>query len=286
MCELMGMSFERPASADFSIREFALRGEENADGWGLGWYPDRSLAIVKEPVKWRESRYAGFLEGYPDLQSRLYIAHVRHKTVGAEPTRADTHPFAREWAGREYCFAHNGTLLDFGSLPLGRFRPLGATDSEHAFCHLLEEVARRGRPLDDEEDWRWLYGKFAALNRMGKFNCLLADGERLFAYHDVNGWKGLNFRKVRLRAGEVRRIEDPDLAIDLEGGETNDGIVIATRPQGDAGWHGVRLGELLVLDGGALRFSSHRPRHEEGADAPGVAIAVTAPARTSPRRTG
>ena len=52
MCELMAMSFEAPISADFSLREFAARGEENPDGWGLGWYPDRSLAIVKEPVKW------------------------------------------------------------------------------------------------------------------------------------------------------------------------------------------------------------------------------------------
>ena len=25
-------------------------------GWGLGWYPDRSLAIVKEPVRWGASR--------------------------------------------------------------------------------------------------------------------------------------------------------------------------------------------------------------------------------------
>ena len=276
----MGMSFDRPASADFSIREFALRGEENADGWGLGWYPDRSLAIVKEPVKWGESRYAGFLESYPDLRSRLYIAHVRHKTVGHEPTRADTHPFAREWAGREYCFAHNGTLVDFADLPLGRFRPMGETDSEHAFCHILEEVARRGRPLDAEDDWRWLFGKFADLNRMGKFNCLLADGERLFAYHDVNGWKGLNVRKVRLGTGEVRRIEDPGLAVDLDGEGGNDGIIVASRPLSPSGWHPVRLGELLVLERGAIRFSSHRPRHESEAGPAEVT------GRISPRRTG
>src|SRR5205814_6028589 len=50
MCELLGLSFARPLSADFSIRIFALRGAENADGWGLAWYPDRSLSIVKEPL--------------------------------------------------------------------------------------------------------------------------------------------------------------------------------------------------------------------------------------------
>ena len=52
MCELMGLSFERPLAADLSIRAFGTRGEENADGWGLAWYPDRAAAIVKEPIKW------------------------------------------------------------------------------------------------------------------------------------------------------------------------------------------------------------------------------------------
>ena len=52
MCELMGLSFARPISADFSIREFAGRGMENAEGWGLVWYPDRAVAVVKEPVRW------------------------------------------------------------------------------------------------------------------------------------------------------------------------------------------------------------------------------------------
>ena len=102
MCELMGMSFQRPVSADFSIREFALRSVENADGWGLAWYPDRSLALIKEAVKWRSSKHTGFLESYPEVRSRIYLGHVRHKTVGGEVTHADTHPFARELRGSEH----------------------------------------------------------------------------------------------------------------------------------------------------------------------------------------
>jgi predicted glutamine amidotransferase len=62
MCELMGLSFAKPIAADFSIRVFALRAAENADGWGLAWYPDRSLALVKEPLDWRTSAHSRFLE--------------------------------------------------------------------------------------------------------------------------------------------------------------------------------------------------------------------------------
>ncbi len=261
MCELMAMSFDAPISADFSIREFAARGEENADGWGLGWYPDRSLAIVKEPVKWGDSRYAGFLESYARLQSRIHIAHVRHKTVGDEPSHAETHPFARELAGRDYCFAHNGTLAGAAwDLRLGAHRPVGGTDSERFFCHLLGEITARGAALDGEADWRWLHQTLASANRLGKLNCLLSDGLRLFVYHDANGWKGLNFRKVRVHDGQDRHFGDASLSVDIKGQAVNHGFVVATCPLSPSGWHSFGLGELIVFERGEIRHSSHRER--------------------------
>lgn len=253
------MAFAKPISADFSIREFALRSEENADGWGLAWYPDQSLAMVKEPVGWRSSPYTSFLETYPHLQARIYIAHVRHKTTGSVATHADTHPFGREVAGQDFCLAHNGTLEgDFWDLPLGRFRPVGDTDSEYLFCHLLEEVAQRPNLLQREEDWRWLRDKLAALNRWGKLNCLLSDSERLFCYHDASGYKGLHRRAVHIQDNEIRRFQDATVTIDLAGDSVNQGFVVATRPLSGSGWQSFHPGELIVLEGGTLRFSSER----------------------------
>jgi glutamine amidotransferase len=258
MCELMGLSFAKPISADFSIREFALRSEENADGWGLGWYPDQSLAVVKEPVQWRASAYTGFLESYPDLLASIYIAHVRHKTTGGAAKHADTHPFGRELAGRDFCFAHNGTLEGgFWEMSLGRFRPVGDTDSEYLFCYLLDEIARRPTLLDGDEAWRWLSEKLVALNRWGKLNCLLSDGRRLLCYHDARGYKGLHVREVYIRDNEIRRFEDAAVTIDLAGESVNHGFVVATRPLSSSGWRSFHHGELLVFEQGNLRFSSH-----------------------------
>jgi predicted glutamine amidotransferase len=259
MCELMGMCFSRPISADFTIREFALRCQENADGWGLAWYPDRSLAVIKEPVRWQMSQFTGFLEKYQSLLSPIYIAHVRHRTVGSEPTHADTHPFARECKGREYCFAHNGTLTNLSeAFALGRYHPIGSTDSEYIFCHILEGVAAREHELDSEPDWRWLHDKLTALNSRGKLNCLLSDGQRLFAYRDAAGFKGLSFRKVNIRSHETRRFEDQEFQVSLGGEPANHGFVIATQPLSPHGWHELRAGELIVLEAGNICFSSHR----------------------------
>ena len=269
MCELLALSFASPVSADFSLREFAARGEENPDGWGLAWYPDggRAVALVKEPVRWNASPTAGFLAANPTLSSRIHLAHVRHKTVGAAPNHADTHPFTRELGGRDYVFAHNGTLHGRSwDLTLGRFQPLGVTDSERFFCHLLHELPGQSSsapPLATAADWAWLHGKLAATNRLGKLNVLFADGDRLFVYHDVNGWKGLNFRQVRIRDGQPRHFGDDDLALGLETpsgtSQANLGFVVATRPLSATGWHSFHLGELLVFDRGQVVYSSHRP---------------------------
>lgn len=261
MCELMGLAFARPISADFSIREFAHRGEENADGWGLAWYPDQSAAVVKEPVQWASSKYTGFLEQYDRLSSPIYIAHVRHKTTGGAPTHADTHPFSRELGGRNYSFAHNGTLVGLADIHvLERFRPIGGTDSEYAFCHILDQLANRGGALDDEASWKWLHGKLAKLNQLGKLNCLLSDGRRLFCYHDSARYKGLTLRRVGIRNKETRRFEDSNFKIDLEGEDSNRGYVVATCALSTAGWSPLEGSELIVFERGEIRFSSHPGR--------------------------
>jgi len=258
MCELMGMSFARPLSAAFSIQTFAPRSAENPDGWGLAWYPDQAAAIVKEPVKWGESNFARFLETYPSLRSSLYIAHVRHKTVGNAPCHADSHPFSRERGGREYCFAHNGTLLDpVWTLPTGHYTPLGNTDSEQGFCHLLHTLDERGGTLDDEESWRWLHGELSRLNSYGKFNTLFSDGVHLFCYHDLGAWKGLTFRPMILDQ-DHRRLSDETVDVSLAGAGPNVGYVVATCPLDDSNWRKFHVGELIVFSEGIARFSSHR----------------------------
>lgn len=260
MCELMGLSFDRPISADFSIREFAMRDTENANGWGLAWYPDRSLTIIKEPLEWRQSSHTKFLETYQGLRSRIFLAHVRHKTTGGLPTHADTHPFSRELSGREFCFAHNGTLADFRDLPLSRFQPVGGTDSEHVFCHLLAKIAERDDLLNTQSSWQWLFQQLSDLNVHGKLNCLMSDGQRLFCYHDTSAWKGLKLRNVHIREGQARRFEDESFAVNVkkdgEAMQVNAGYVIATSALSKTGWNNFQPGQLIVLEGGTVCFSS------------------------------
>ena len=109
---------------------------------------------------------------------------TRPSTV--EPRRTRT-PFSRELGGRSWVFAHNGKLPGVTEDPrftLGRFRPIGETDSEHAFCFLLDRVARarEGRDLEPDELVGVLHKPVDMLGELGELNLLMSDGVHLVAF--------------------------------------------------------------------------------------------------------
>jgi glutamine amidotransferase len=294
MCELMGMSFAKPVVANVSIQAFSERSIDNADGWGLAWYPDRSLAMIKQPTRW-SVQHNQLLEHYPGLLSATYVGHVRQRTVGSTPTRADTHPFSRELNGREYCFAHNGTLTgDFWHRPLGRFRPIGHTDSEFVFCLLLAELENFGHLADELDNhdgepsrvsgrvngngtqpgrlrnsarrakttWQWLHQYLLRLNDYGKLNCILTDGEAMLVYRDKNGWKNLTYRSIFLHEDSQHHFSDATVAVNLEATPVNHGVIVATNPLSVEGWEQFLPGELKVLQAGAIVFTERPGLHE------------------------
>lgn len=258
MCELLGINFDRPVSANISISAFGKRWTENADGWGLAWYPDRSLAVVKEPLAWGQTPYSQFLESYNRLRATLYLAHVRHGTTGGAPTHSDTHPFSREWLGREFCFAHNGTIDNFAKvLPLGRFHPIGGTDSEHLFCWLLDSLVREENSLETPTEWAGLERLLRLANAHGRLNCLLADGRRLFAYRDLREWKGLwSLVGSHEPTAEQPPLSDDSLRVEIEPEAATSSVVIATCPLNEETWRPIPPGGLLAVEEGRVVYAS------------------------------
>lgn len=258
MCELFGMSFNKPVSPNLSFRGFSKRGDRNPNGWGLAFYPDKAVQIMKEPIRARDSPLSDFLKDYDGISSDLFIAHVRITSAGSTSYR-NTHPFQREVGGRDYVFAHNGTLRGYGDLVLGRFLPIGETDSEHAFCHIINSISARGVVEWTSEDYRWMSQLFKDINSHGNFNCILSDGERLFCYHDANGYNGLKHMR-REAPFERMRMMDEELEIDLQEQKdpTQRGFIISTRKLTDEEWVDFNPGELIVFSGGVIVYSSAR----------------------------
>ena len=251
------MTFNLPVKPSFSFRGFRLRGGDNPDGWGLAFYPDNSVQVFKESKIAIESQLSNFLRDYEQMQSRVFVAHVRKASSG-NLSHSNTHPFSRESNGKEYVFAHNGTLRSHKKrLVLERFKPIGETDSEHLFCYLLNCIADRKIDVWNIKDFEWFAAKLKEINNLGKVNCILSDGKFLLCYHDINGYKGLKFVHRQPPYG-IAELLDEDYAINLkeEKDHAQKGYVIATKPLTDEKWESFAPGELIVFMDGDLVFSS------------------------------
>lgn len=193
MCELFAMSSLMPTSVGFSLELLARHGGAEGphrDGWGVAYFVGRDALLLRETEPASQSRLAHYM-GELGPPSDLVLSHIRLATFGSREL-ANTQPFVRELGGRAHVFAHNGDLPALAGRRHavgGRFRPIGETDSEHAFCRLLERLApfwdQAGQRVPELAVRLDVIGGFAAeLRAQGIANFLYADGDTLFAHAD------------------------------------------------------------------------------------------------------
>lgn len=230
MCELLGMDCRTPTDLVFSFTGFSRRGGAtgpHGDGWGLAFFEGRAARLFLDPGACARSPLADFFRRTP-IKTLQAVAHIRKKTRG-HTRLANTHPFQRELWGRHWVFAHNGTLRDAETLRLGRFQPVGATDSERAFCRLLEALrgSFRDEPARPEALWELIAHEAGRIARKGTFNFVLGNGEHLYARCDTR-----LCHVVRQAPFGQATLADDDLSVDFSAVTTpRDRVaVVATTP--------------------------------------------------------
>ena len=248
------MNCNVPTDIVFSFTGFALRGghtDTHHDGWGIAFFEGAGVRYFVDHQSAVASPVADLIKRFP-IKSKNVIAHIRKATQG-QVALENCHPFVRELWGRYWVFAHNGDLKNFAPVLDGAFRPVGNTDSELAFCYLLQELRRR---FGDEAPalpalriaLTELVGEVAA---HGVFNLMLSNGDALFAHCSTK----LCY-VVRQHPFNTAQLSDEDISVDFSQLTTRDDrvAVIVTEPlTTNESWTQFAPGELKIfVDGLAL----------------------------------
>jgi len=253
MCELLALSANTPTDMTFSFRGLARRGGAtgvHGDGWGLASFDPAGQGVTI----YREENPAAFSKVAAEvadlaLKAHCSIAHIRKATQGVIAIE-NCHPFHRQWQGQEWVFAHNGDIkgvLDSA----GQFEPYGNTDSEAAFCWILNSLDQDGiDPHNPAALFAALLAKSNQLALMGIFNCLISNGAWLFAYASTK-----LHRLTRRAPFTTATLADDDLTVDFSQVTTDRDVVtiVSTEPlTTNEQWLPLQSGEALLLRAGEL----------------------------------
>ncbi|MFF0145904.1 glutamine amidotransferase [Amycolatopsis sulphurea] len=168
-------------------------GSVNADGFGLGWYPEPGAP----PLRYRRREPLWTDDAAPALaasvRSTAFVAAVRNGTTGMPVTEAAAAPFAAD----RWLFSHNGVVRGWpksmaglaGRLDVTELLTLEAPTDSALLWALLRARLRAGEePLAAV---RALVGEVVAAAPGSRLNFLLTDGEMLVgtAWSHALSWR-------------------------------------------------------------------------------------------------
>jgi glutamine amidotransferase len=221
-------------------------GTVNADGFGVGWYPDGAV----EPARYRRAVPVWADANLPDLarvlRTRALLAAVRDATPGTSQDESAAAPFR---SGR-WLFSHNGAVPDWQHLPadLDEQMPpdvllsLDAHSDSALLWALIRSRLEAGEPL--AEALAAVTERTAAARPAARLNLLLTDGETIAATR----WGDT----LWYRTGP-------------------DGVVVASEPDGNtanlsgSGWREVPDRSLLLATTNTVRIKDLRTEEADAA---------------------
>lgn len=192
MCEILGITSERPYNANSLLSVFYTHSQANKDGWGLAVFHGRGVSMEKEPVKALDSIYLKHRLSR-EVLSRNLVAHIRRATVG-QTEYANCHPFVwDDESGRTWTFIHNGTIFIPGCTCNYATRQEGSTDSERLLLYIIDRcnelIREHGAEFMEvpENRFRLIEDIIEEMSNGNKLNLILYDSEYMYVHTNSPG---------------------------------------------------------------------------------------------------
>jgi predicted glutamine amidotransferase len=258
MCRLLGIVASEPTEFRLVLREaprsIAHLSREHRDGWGLAihdrearaWRVDKGVECATECRRFHELAVGS--------RGEMLVAHIRKKTVG--PTSVhNTHPFQRPApAGREWVFAHNGTINELGwfkartsAARMAEIR--GETDSELLFAFLLTRLDEAA-PEARDRALSSAVAEARARPDAGALNFLLSNGDVTYAHRF--GRTLFLLERSPLDEVRMRRSSSDGTIVQTPWSQRRHAVFVASERMTDEPWEEIHEGALLRVDSGPM----------------------------------
>lgn len=260
MCQLLAMNSKNPADIRFSFTGFRLRGgvtDDHTDGFGVAYFEPTGLRHYCDDRSAIDSPIAE-LVSQTRVKAANTIVHIRQSD---DSLLSNAHPFVREIWGESWVFSHNGKMTIQEAMeddPIHQstsryYCPVGDTDSEFAFCYVLNQLKERFEHKPDEQTlYAFLTEQCRFLANYGLFNCLLSNGEWMLSYATT-----LLFYVTRQAPFGSATLVDTDVTMDFAQMNSDDDVmtVIVTTPlTHNENWQQLAVNECVIFKDGRIAY--------------------------------
>ena len=193
MTQLLGINSKEDVRINLAYKLPSSFTEDSPDGWGYAFFSNGEWQLFKESLDVGKVLRIGFKTlSTHEIIGKTFISHIRYATHG-ESSYENTHPFDYDLFDYRWVFAHYGHLRLYRQIVdrAETFKSKGDTDSEAAFCFILEEISKIGKRDNIKELAEVIEKAAAELSKQGGLNFLLSHGDTLFAYY--SGYKSLYY---------------------------------------------------------------------------------------------
>ncbi len=267
--DLLAISFDCISSP--SLKLSLQKGNPLSSGWGFGWYPgdDYASSVVKDTGVAKVESITSAVSDWRHFRSTTFLCKV--KGAAKRPSQQDTQPFQRSFWGRDWLFLHNGDLdikrLSelFGEMQ-GFLHPLGSTDSELAFCYLLQQFERAGAKriadLDPTHCMTW----FTQLDDLGVADVVISDGQSILSFHGKNSARDLFYARLTPPHADANLLINDALSIDFTDPRDayRSAFLVSSSLLNGVQWHKMSSGQMMIVRRGATVYNSHQAQDSAG----------------------
>ncbi len=261
--DIIAFNFDGMASPSISITLPKHQASHSLSrGWGLGWYPeDKQSAMVTKDTSAHDTQILmGAIIEWANFRSTSFLCKILSAKEGY--SHAETQPFSRSFAGRDWLFVHNGYLdkqaLEKLHADKSRFlEPLGQTDSELAFCNLLAKVAESSARTIADLDPTLLHSWFQRFDALGSSDMYFTDGSSMVFFQGSQSPKQLRYSRIQppknrdLYTSEVAKIKLNDPRDSYR-----TAFVMSSAPFSTGDWTPMIPGQLLIVRQGLIVWDS------------------------------